>query len=79
MFRSCALGAFLVALSSASPLLAQGNTRGGTADQQNACRNDVVKLCRSVQGGSDMDIYQCLQSNGQKLSKKCREALSAGR
>lgn len=78
MMRTIVLGALLLA-SATSPTLAQEAARGGTADQQKACRNDVVKLCRGMQQADDMQIYQCLQSNAQKLSKRCREALAQGR
>ena len=78
MLRSVLLGTFLAAFSSGA-LLAQGSGPAGTSDQQKACRNDVVKLCRGLEQAGNMEIYQCLLANRQKLSRRCREALEEGR
>jgi len=78
MLRSVFAGVFLLA-GATGPLLAQGGGRAGSADQQKACRNDVVKLCRGLEQAGDMEMYQCLQNNRQRLSKRCREALEQER
>ena len=78
MIRTLLVGAFVLT-SSAAPVFAQGAPRAGSTEQQKACRNDVVKLCRGLEQAGDMEIYQCLQSNAAKLSKRCRDALSEGR
>ena len=72
------MGALLVGVCS-TPLFAQGSPRAGSAEQQKACRNDVVKLCRGLEQAGDMEIYQCLMSNRGELSKRCREALEQAR
>jgi hypothetical protein len=50
--------------------LAQYGAHQGTPQQQRACRPDVVKYCRGIQG--DYAIVSCLQANMPRLSAACR-------
>ena len=77
MIRNLVISTFVLCASTA-PLLAQAGQRSGTPEQQRACRNDVAKLCRGLEQAGDMEMYQCLQTNRQKLSKRCRDALEGG-
>ena len=47
----------------------------GTADEQQACRSDVVRYCRSVQDKGDEAIVDCLKANIKKLSPACRQVI----
>jgi hypothetical protein len=46
----------------------------GTPQQQRACRPDVLKFCRAVQGG-DIAIAKCLEANADKLTPACRKVI----
>ena len=46
----------------------------GTPQQQRACRPDVLKHCRAVQGG-DVAIAKCLEANTDKLTPACRKVI----
>ena len=46
----------------------------GTPQQQRACRPDVLKFCRTVQGG-DIEIAKCLEANADKLTSACRKVI----
>jgi hypothetical protein len=47
----------------------------GTEQEQNACRRDVVRHCRSVSSESEFVILACLQANRPKLTVACRTVL----
>jgi hypothetical protein len=53
----------------------------GTAEEQKACRPDVVRLCpRTVEGVANPDPHQilaCLQANRSKLKPACRAVLES--
>jgi hypothetical protein len=70
MWRKTAL-ALAIVLGSATTALAQFE---GTPEEQRACRPDVGKLCKGVQGGSPA-ILDCLVSHQARLSKSCRTVL----
>jgi hypothetical protein len=46
----------------------------GTPQQQRACRPDVLRHCRAVQGG-DIKIAECLEANLDKLTPACRKII----
>jgi hypothetical protein len=46
----------------------------GTPQQQRACRPDVLKYCRAIQGG-DIAIAKCLEANTDKLTPACRKVI----
>ncbi len=48
-----------------------GGPHMGTPEQQRACRPDVLRYCRNVQGG-DFAIADCLKANLNKLTPACR-------
>ena len=48
----------------------------GTAEQQRACRPDVLRLCRGIH--EDEAIYACLKANTAKLRSACREVIEGG-
>ena len=49
--------------------------RGGTRQQQRACRPDILRLCRDMQDQNDEAMANCLKANAAKLSPACRQAL----
>lgn len=55
----------------------QGAGHKGTAQQQRACRPDVLRLCRGIH--DDEAIFACLKSNIAKLHSVCREVIEGGR
>jgi hypothetical protein len=70
--------ASLLLLSSAyaqPPARATGQqTHRGTMDDQKACQNDAVKLCRKALG-DDFAVLHCFQSQRARLSVACRQVL----
>ena len=46
----------------------------GTPEDERACRNDAVKLCREVLG-NDMAVLQCFQQHRRQLSAPCEGVL----
>ena len=48
----------------------------GTAEEQAACRPDVVRFCKpSGSGNDEMAILFCLKENRTKISKACLKVL----
>jgi hypothetical protein len=45
----------------------------GTPEQQRACRPDVLRHCRGIQG--DNEIAGCLRANAQNLRSACRKVI----
>ncbi|HYS48572.1 MAG TPA: cysteine rich repeat-containing protein [Xanthobacteraceae bacterium] len=70
MWRNASLILALV-LGSSTTAMAQFE---GSPQEQAACRPDVGKLCRGVQGGSPA-ILDCLVGHHTKLSARCRAVL----
>jgi cysteine rich repeat protein len=50
----------------------------GTAQQQRACRSDVLRHCRNTQDQDDATIAECLKAHVQQLSPDCRRVLEDG-
>jgi hypothetical protein len=46
----------------------------GTAEQQRACRPDVLRLCHGIH--DDDAVFQCLRTSIEKLRPACREVIS---
>ena len=63
------LGSIAASLS-CGPVWAQG------ADDQAACREDVVKHCVSAIGNGD-EMKKCLVSNRDKLNATCKKVVEA--
>ncbi|HEV2956102.1 MAG TPA: hypothetical protein VGX95_08280 [Xanthobacteraceae bacterium] len=69
-----------LALSAAAVLLpptAPAQALSGTPQEQAACRPDVARHCKSVQGNDDNAFVSCLVSHAPQLSKRCRKVLEA--
>lgn len=47
----------------------------GSPEQQQACRPDILRHCRSVMDESDEAMAACLHANARKLSSRCRAAM----
>ncbi len=71
----------IVALTAASSVACAQESRAaghkGTAEQQRACRPDVVRLCRGIH--DDEAIYGCLRMNIARLRSACREVIEGSR
>jgi len=52
-----------------------GEGHQGTPEEQQACRSDVARHCRSVQGKGDEAIVDCLKANIKKLRPACRRVI----
>ncbi len=70
MWRQASLILTLV-LGSSTMVLAQME---GTPQEQAACRPDVARHCKGVQGGSPA-ILDCLVGHHTKLTARCRTVL----
>jgi hypothetical protein len=69
MIRTLLVAALLA--SSTAAVIAQGQSRSGTPEEQKACAKDVSRYCRAVMDQSDLVILSCLQQHRAKLSKSC--------
>ena len=49
----------------------------GTDKEQNACRHDVVRHCRTVVNENEFVILGCLKSVRPKLTAACRTVLES--
>lgn len=56
---------------------ASAQALSGTQEEQAACRPDVTKHCKSVQGDDENAFLACLVSHAQQLSQRCRKVLEA--
>jgi hypothetical protein len=91
MIRHSALLLALVLSTQAAPAFAQDKPFfpiplpfpdfQGTAEEQKACKPDVVRLCpETVSNSSQTDqnrILACLQANRAKLKPACRQVLES--
>jgi hypothetical protein len=68
-----------LALSAAAVVLpcAPARALSGTAQEQAACRPDVARHCKGVQGDDDAAFVSCLVSHAPQLSQRCRKVLEA--
>ena len=68
-----------LALSTAAVLLpgAPARALSGTAQEQAACRPDVARHCKGVQGDDDAAFVSCLVSHAPQLTQRCRKVLEA--
>jgi hypothetical protein len=58
-----------------SAVLAEGATHMGTAEQQRACRIDVLRHCRGVR--DDLAIADCLKANARQLHPACQRIIES--
>ncbi|MBV8753518.1 MAG: hypothetical protein JO328_11735 [Hyphomicrobiales bacterium] len=47
----------------------------GTQQEQAACRPDVTKHCKGIQGDDENAFVACLVSHAPQLSQRCRKVL----
>jgi hypothetical protein len=74
--RKYFLALTLLSLSLSDVALAQqGQSRGGTVDEQKACTRDAQKHCRAVLDQGDFTVLACLKENRAKLSEGCAQVL----
>ena len=68
-----------LALCAAAVLLpgAPARALSGTPQEQAACRPDVARHCKGVQGDDDAAFVSCLVSHAPQLSQRCRKVLEA--
>ena len=73
------LAAGLVLVAGAAVMLpgASAQALSGTPQEQAACRPDVARHCKGIQGDDDNVFVNCLVSHAPQLSQKCRKVLEA--
>jgi hypothetical protein len=49
----------------------------GTQEEQAACRPDVARHCKKVQGDDENAFVSCLVSHAPQLSQRCRKVLES--
>jgi hypothetical protein len=76
MFKHLQILALALALVPASASAQYYGGHRGTAEQQRACRPDVVRHCRGL--SSDYAMEDCLREHMQVLRPACRRVLSGG-
>jgi hypothetical protein len=54
---------------------AERQTFHAEQSEQDACKPDVMKLCRQVSNSGDLMVLECLQKNRKRLSKACSRVL----
>jgi hypothetical protein len=59
-----------------SVVSAQGQPHMGSAQQQQACRVDVLRHCRGIR--DDLAIADCLRANAPSLHLGCRRVVESG-
>lgn len=73
------LAAGLVLAAAAAVILpvAPAQALSGTEQEQAACRPDVTKHCKRIQGDDENAFVSCLVSHAPQLSQKCRKVLES--
>jgi len=73
------LAAGLVLAAAAAAILpgAPAQALSGTQEEQAACRPDVAKHCKGIQGDDENAFVSCLVSHASQLSQRCRKVLEA--
>jgi len=52
--------------------------RGGTSQEEAACRRDVRRFCRDIpDSAGDLSFLMCLKANRSKISKACQNVLAS--
>ena len=73
----------VVFLAAPAPVIAQSHAKvntakGGTEQENDACRRDTRRLCRHVKVEEGNDAFlMCLQEHRAKLSKACKDVLES--
>ena len=73
------LAAGLVLAAAAAVILPGEPTQAlsGTQQEQAACRPDVTKHCKGIQGDDENAFVACLVSHAPQLTQKCRKVLES--
>jgi hypothetical protein len=73
------LAAGLVLAAAAAVVLpgAPAQALSGTQEEQAACRPDVTRHCKGVQGDDENAFVSCLVSHAPQLSRRCRKVLES--
>jgi hypothetical protein len=72
--------AFAAGLMLAAAMLLPGASAqalSGTQEEQAACRPDVTKHCKGIEGDDENAFVACLVSHAPQLSQRCRKVLEA--
>lgn len=71
------LAAGFVLAAAAAVILpaAPAQALSGTQQEQAACRPDVTRHCKGVQGDDENAFASCLVSHASQLGQKCRKVL----
>jgi hypothetical protein len=71
------LAAGLVLAAAATVILpdAPAQALSGTQEEQAACRPDVTRHCKGIQGDDENAFVACLVSHAPQLSQRCRKVL----
>ena len=56
---------------------ASAQALSGTQEEQAACRPDVARHCKKIQGDDENAFVSCLVSNAPQLSQRCRKVLES--
>ncbi|MBV9558595.1 MAG: hypothetical protein JO254_16125, partial [Pseudolabrys sp.] len=70
-----AAGLVLAAATAGALPGAPAQALSGTQEEQAACRPDVTRHCKNVQGDDENAFVACLASHASQLSQKCRKVL----
>jgi hypothetical protein len=71
-----AAGLLLSVVSVFAPA-ASAQKLSGTPQEQAACRPDVAKHCKGVEGDDENVFVNCLVSHAPQLSQRCRKVLES--
>jgi|GEM_PF-1932443 hypothetical protein len=69
--------AAVAAFLAAAAVIVPAQALSGTAQEQAACRPDVTRHCKGVQGDDENAFVSCLVSHAPQLSQRCRKVLEA--
>ena len=69
----CVLALSLTVLPAVYSAPGHAQDHGGTAEQQRACRADVIRYCRGIR--DDFAIADCLRAHSERLHPACRRVI----
>ena len=75
-YAKLAAGLILAAAAVILPTLPT-QALSGTQEEQAACRPDVARHCKKVQGDDENAFAACLVSHAPQLSQRCRKVLES--
>jgi hypothetical protein len=77
MLRSCLVFLLFLAFPAIVAFAQGGRDHLGTAQQQRACRSDVLRFCADMQDRDDYAMANCLRAHKQRLTSTCRRSLES--